>query len=354
MARSGEAGLVSHVPPAPPIPAATVVILRPSADPDATEPEVLLVQRPASMAFAPGLHAFPGGRVDPEDALPLAADRAGATPDRTAAEAADVLGGNVSPPEALALHHAALREVDEEIGVRLGGTSVLAPIALWTTPRFMPRRFATWFFVADLPPGAEPRFAPDEVAGHAWLTPTAALDALGRGRIEMWVPTTCVLERLVEIGAREARDVARGVRFGRHLAPRIVDASRDVVRLRSAGGGGLPGRTCETLLIGRRDVVVVDPGDPSEASIAAVEAGAARRGGTIRAVVLTSPDPDHAAGAEAIAIPHDVPVLTAPGAGHHLPYAVREVADAERLPADVPVTVRLGPVGSGRLEVVCS
>ena len=50
--------------PATPHPAATVVLLRPGPD----RPEILLTQRPSSMAFAGDLFVFPGGRVDEADA----------------------------------------------------------------------------------------------------------------------------------------------------------------------------------------------------------------------------------------------------------------------------------------------
>ena len=300
------------------------------------------------MAFGPGLHAFPGGRVDPEDAEPWP----GSAARRSAAEATAVLGGNVSAVDAAALHHAALREVREEVGVELAGPGNLAPIACWTTPAFMTRRFATWFFVADLPPDAEPVFQPGEVAGHAWLTPSAALDALADGTIEMWVPTTSVLERLIETGARTADEVRDRVRIGRAGLPRIVADGDDAARFRFCSAGGLPGRACETTMLGHRDLVVVDPGDPSEDAIAAIEDAAARRGGSLRAIVLTATDPDHAAGAEALAIPHELPVLVGPGAGRRLPYPTVEAADGELLPTDVAAAVRLGPAGSGRLEVV--
>ena len=52
-----------------------------------------------------------------------------------------------------------------------------------------------------------------------------------------------------------------------------------------------------------------------------------------------------------LAIPHEVPVLVAPGAGRRLPYRVVELGDGDRLPADVPIRLRLGPPGSGRLEL---
>src|SRR6187402_1831496 len=76
-------------PPAVPRPAATVVLLRPGPD----GPEILLTQRPASMAFAGDLFVFPGGRVDDDDTD----DRFGGSP----------------------LEVAAIRELFEEAGVLL-------------------------------------------------------------------------------------------------------------------------------------------------------------------------------------------------------------------------------------------
>jgi len=212
-----------------PHPAATVLLLRPGAD----EPEVLLIHRPSTMAFGPGLHAFPGGRVDPGDRGATAA-----TGGLTVDEAAIALGHNVAPGEALALHVAATREMAEEAGVRLRPAD-LAPLAHWTTPRFMPRRFSTWFFVADLPDGVEPAFSPDEVASHRWATPRAALDQMSAGEIEMWVPTTSVLQRLAEIGVRTASASRASRPRGWSPTTTIASSSSSArpARCRGASGG---------------------------------------------------------------------------------------------------------------------
>ena len=50
---------------ADPIPAATLVLMRPGP----RAPELLMIERTAAMAFAPGALVFPGGRVDPDDRL---------------------------------------------------------------------------------------------------------------------------------------------------------------------------------------------------------------------------------------------------------------------------------------------
>ncbi len=340
---------------AEPHPAATVIVLRPAES--GHEPEVLLTHRPATMAFAAGLQVFPGGRVDAADADPRLAERSA----RSAIEAARVLGGNVEPAAALALHVAAIRELHEEAGVWLGDqpagqathlwTDRLSPIAHWTTPSFMPRRFSTWFFVADLPPGAKLSFAPDEVEAHRWVTPTIALEQLAAGDIKMWIPTVSALHLLIELGAATAAEVAERHVIGRATSPQIEVVGPAETRITFGSAGGVPGRTGLAQILGRRDLVVVDPGDPSESVIDAITDVVARHGGTIQAIVLTAADPAHGAAADALAIPLTIPILVAPGGGRHLPYATRELAEAERLPADVELRVRLGPVGSGRLTI---
>jgi hypothetical protein len=215
----------------------------------------------------------------------------------------------------------------------------------------MPRRFSTWFFAADMPAGSEASFEGGEVIGHRWVSPAAALDQLAEGEIAMWVPTSSVLQELVEAGATDAAALGARITLARTSAPRILDESPTIVRFRFGAVGGVPGREGLSTLHGRRELVLVDPGDPSDEALAAIAGAVSRRAGAIRAIVLTGPQPDRAAGAEAVAIPLGIPILHAPGAGRHLPYATGELTDGERLPADVELHVRLGPAGSGRLVV---
>src|SRR5258705_12749195 len=129
-----------------PDPAATVVLLRPGPD----EPEVLLIHRPATMAFGPGLHVFPGGRVDPGDGAPTLGD--GST--EAAKAAARALGDNLPPGAALAVHRAALRELQEEAGIAIEGIDRLRPDSHWTQspPHSGPGSTRGFFF--HPPPGA--------------------------------------------------------------------------------------------------------------------------------------------------------------------------------------------------------
>ena len=221
----------------PPRLAATVALLRDGPD----GPEVLLTKRPATMAFGPRLHVFPGGALDPDDSDPRAARPAARR--RPGAIRRGLHGG----PFVVA----AIREAWEEAGVllasgpgtgrraRAGGRGRrlvpgasssahdlalrgdwLTPLSRWVTPPVVPRRFDARFFVAWLPDGAVPTFDAREVAGHDWMTPAAALEAMADGRIELWMPTSTTLQQLAGVatlgrppgsdrGARSRRPCSR-------------------------------------------------------------------------------------------------------------------------------------------------
>src|SRR5215210_4680744 len=92
--------------------AATVVLLRDRP----AGPEVYLLRRAPSMAFAAGMHVFPGGSVDPRDAAQATA-WAGPPPSHWAG----LLGCDEELARALVC--AAVRETFEESGILLAGSS---------------------------------------------------------------------------------------------------------------------------------------------------------------------------------------------------------------------------------------
>ncbi|WP_416955162.1 NUDIX hydrolase [Nocardioides sp. T5] len=219
---SGEAA------PAEPRDAATVVLLRPGP----AGPDVYLLRRQTSMAFAGGMCVFPGGGVDPRDFDDELEERglwAGPSP----AEWATRLG--CDEPKARALVCAAVRETFEESGVLLAGTgadSVVADttgddweadrVALesrevslteflekrslvlrtdllgawsgWLTPVFEPRRYRTWFFVARLPEGQVTRDVSSESSSVMWAGALDAVAQVEQEQILMLPPTwlTCL------------------------------------------------------------------------------------------------------------------------------------------------------------------
>src|SRR5689334_9393502 len=206
--------------PAPTRPAATVVLLRPK---DQTF-QLYVLKRAATMVFG-GLHAFPGGGVDPSDrpetvrpdwsellgvpgeqarAIVGAAARelfeeAGvllAGPvgelDRTVSDGhltgvvthgSETAGGNgvvgdVSAADweadraALAARKLTMTELLQRRGLRLRD-DLLLPWARWITPEFEPKRFDTWFFVALLPDGQTARDVSGESESATWISPEA-------------------------------------------------------------------------------------------------------------------------------------------------------------------------------------
>ena len=348
--------------------ASTVVLLRPGA----TGPEVLLTQRPGSMAFAANMFVFPGGRVDPADADAAVLARSAVGP----TEAGAALGGDLQPLHALAAHIAAIRELFEEAGVLLadssGGGSIpartigsartalvggevtfgqvaldldlrlrtdrLVPLSRWVTPPTLPRRFDARFFVAELPAGARVSFEGDEVAGHAWMAPGAALRAMADGDIGMWLPTSATLQQLEHV--RSIDDVRD------HLAPtalgpiEVEPVTPEVIRIVMPAGGGVAGQPVCAYLVGRRRFVLIDPGDPTGPALERAIDLVGRRGGSIVAIALTHADPDHTGGAEAMAEITGADVLGGPGSGRFLPHAVRELGDLETVAlGDVPLRV---------------
>jgi glyoxylase-like metal-dependent hydrolase (beta-lactamase superfamily II)/8-oxo-dGTP pyrophosphatase MutT (NUDIX family) len=326
------------------------------------------------MAFAPDVHVFPGGRVDPTDAHPSLVTRSVIS----AEDAAVALGGDLSPNEAIAAYVAAIRESFEEAGVLLadvgpgsspgalgaaraalvGGeigfqalaaqldltlrTDWLVPLSRWVTPASMPRRFDARFFAAELPDGAKATLEGDEVVEHAWLRPSDALAAMAAGDLGLWLPTSTTLQQLEHVtGFDDVRArLAPGV-----LGPVAVDEpAADVVRIVMPAGGGVAGQSVSAYLVGRRSFVLVDPGDPTGPGLDRAIAEAGARGGTIRAIALTHVDPDHAAGAEALALQLGVEVMVGPGGGRPLPYPVRELGDDEIIDVgDVPLRVVATP-----------
>jgi len=220
--------------PAEPRDAATVVLLRRGAD----GPEVYLLRRQVSMEFAGGMCVFPGGGVDPRDFDHTVA-WAGPSP----AEWAARLG--VDEAKARALVCAAVRETFEESGVLLAGesaesvvadttaddweadrvalekrelaltellsrrglvlrTDLLGAWSGWLTPIFEPRRYRTWFFVAELPEGQRTRDVSSESDHVVWLPVSRALEQAEAREILMLPPTYITMLEVAEYADPEA------------------------------------------------------------------------------------------------------------------------------------------------------
>lgn len=190
-------------------PAATVVITR---DGDGGGIEVLMLRRNSKHAFG-GMWVFPGGKVDPEDVDPD--------------DPAD---------ESRTARRAAVREAQEEAGVILDPDR-LTPISHWTPPPEAPRKFTTWFFIADAPGTHDIAIDGDEIQDHAWITPADALRRVDALEIELAPPTWMTLFAMTRFADVAACLADAGERPPSHFATRLGRAGEDAVAMWEGDAG---------------------------------------------------------------------------------------------------------------------
>ncbi|MFE4817407.1 NUDIX hydrolase [Streptomyces sp. NPDC056704] len=230
--------------PVAPKRAATVMLLKDTP----TTPVVHMLRRRASMAFAGGAYAYPGGGVDPRDD-----EHQIRWAGPTRAWWANRLGTDETSAQAVVC--AAVRETYEEAGVLLAGptpdtvvgdttgedweadraalvardlsfaefldrrglvirSDLLGVWTRWITPEFESRRYDTWFFVAALPEGQRTRNASTEADRTVWIRPVDAADGYDKGELLMMPPTVATLRQLIPydsaadvLAAAPARDL---------------------------------------------------------------------------------------------------------------------------------------------------
>ncbi|HEX8667178.1 MAG TPA: NUDIX hydrolase [Allosphingosinicella sp.] len=197
-----------------PIPAATLILMRPAAAGGA--PEILMIERTADMAFAAGALVFPGGRIDPEDHaaaarlapnLPDAAARIAAI--RETIEETGLAPALIPAPDsagAAALREGMARgERFAPLLERLGTApdfDALTPFARWCPNFRETRRFDTLFYLAEAPEDvAQARVQEAEATRLFWASAAAILAEIDAGRAHAIFPTRRNLERLARFGS---------------------------------------------------------------------------------------------------------------------------------------------------------
>lgn len=229
-----------NAPPVIPRPAATLIPVRDGAH----GVEVFMLKRSEGANFAPGVHVFPGGRID--DADGACAEVCDGLDDAAASHELDLAAGG------LAYRIGAIRECFEEAGLLFardagddtkGGASGellaidnpqaitefgelrrrlnagefsfaelcrerqlrlacerLVYVAHWITPKGMHRRFDTRFFVAVAPPAQTPSHDGRETIEHIWIGADEALARYQRGEFALMFATRSTLELLARHG----------------------------------------------------------------------------------------------------------------------------------------------------------
>jgi 8-oxo-dGTP pyrophosphatase MutT (NUDIX family) len=218
--------------------AATVMLVR--DDPDL---EVFMLRRNLDSEFVAGAYVFPGGAVDVDDRDPDLLARVHGRSDAEASELLELPGGG------LGFWVAAIREAFEEAGVVLArrdddgvpvslddpaiaarfeearlaigrgerpfldfvlsedlrlDAGALHLFSHWITPPGAPRRYDTWFFVAEAPEGHAYLHDDTETVESVWIRPSDALDRAEQGEIELIFPTMRSLATMGEFATADA------------------------------------------------------------------------------------------------------------------------------------------------------
>lgn len=232
-------------PPADPVDAATLVLVRDGA----AGIEVFCVERSLASRFMAGAIVFPGGRVEPDDhdaawdavssAPPDRADQLGAA---AVARALTIAACRESLEEAAILPVASAITQADALALRqtlAGGAaafraelaarrlqidrSTLVPFARWVTPAAERRRFDARFFMLRAPQGQPGVHDERETTRSLWDTPAALLDRWRRGEIQLAPPTHHTLWTLSLAASVDDALAAAAVRSLDAIHPHLIE-----------------------------------------------------------------------------------------------------------------------------------
>ena len=337
--------------PAPTRPAATVLLLRDSAQ----GLQVLMTRRSMTASFAPGAYVFPGGGVDALDAAshPQASRRATQS-DLHLTQAIAAIRESFEELGVLLARHADGRAADQSDIAALNRSAPFTPqcqalglvlaagevfvLAHWITDRDLPRRFDVPFLVARMPEGQTPVADESEQFEPVWVRPQDALERHAAGQFFIIFPTIRTLERLKAfatvdavlqacalndeplwtscpragwLAGNEARYMEHEAPFGElalvtpdgqihhHLdwqTDQPVPLLKNVQRLTAPNPGMMTGPGTNSYLVGDPNTgyIAIDPGP---ADIDHLQRMWRAAGGHIKAIVCTHSHPDHSPGA---------------------------------------------------------
>jgi recombination protein RecT len=343
-----------HREPAPPLSAATVLLLRNAATDGALE--VLMTRRSAKASFAAGAYVFPGGGIDALDSDPSTHAAAARRPTQS--------------DEHLTQAIAAIRESFEELGVllarhadgRMAGAGDIAALdrhapfaaqcqargltlaadgvfvlARWTADRDLPKRFDVPFLVASMPAGQTPVADEKEQFEPVWVRPAQALERHAAGQFFMIFPTIRTLQRLAQfanagavlaacvgetplwtscpraglLAGKESRYMEDEAPFGELAlvcpdgqivhpldwqSERAAPLLKNVQRLTAPNPGVMTGPGTNSYLVGdpATGYIAIDPGPQDAEHLERLWRAA---GGDIRMIVCTHSHADHSPGA---------------------------------------------------------
>jgi 8-oxo-dGTP pyrophosphatase MutT (NUDIX family) len=179
----------------PVVPASSVLLLRDGPL------EVLMMQRHAQSSFMPAVWVFPGGTLDDHDKRAAGSTETAAMKICAVRELLEEtgiwLGGPLADPEksrqSLLAGRITIESLLEETSVDPG---LLTLTARWVTPAGIPKRFDTWFFLAEADRDVRSTPQPSEATDLVWIRPSEALARHAQGDFPLVFPTIRNLEAI--------------------------------------------------------------------------------------------------------------------------------------------------------------
>lgn len=305
----------------------------------APELQVYWIERSPALAYLGGFHAFPGGRVGPEDS--------------------EVAVAGVDDPAEARKRAAAARELFEEIGVLLAkpGAGAASPgfpegerrlelradvldgsldfaamlagyglevdgeamiaAGRWISPPFTPRGFDTVFYLVQWPGGEEPRVVPGELSRGEWIEPAEAMARWRRGEVLLATPSKVGMAELAR-----AEDKLGAVAKALMSSPESQGG--DVERIEVTPGVVMvplpsttipPATHTNAYVVGEGECLLIDPGTDDPAALDQLSSlleRLGREGRRVVAIAVTHHHRDHHAGAAEMRRRLRVPLLAHP------------------------------------------
>ena len=216
--------------PPPARPATTVLLLRPSKPGDAASPlEVFMVVRHHAIDAFSGALVFPGGKLEEADGDPQLKARCAGADKISAGELKFRIAGVREAFEECGIllarkrgqrnliAAADLKAIEEKWRAKLTkdeasivdlveaedleiATDLMTPFAHWITPIFAPKRFDTWFYLAEAPEDQLALHDGSESVDSVWIGAQDAIDEATAGKRTLVHATTKNLELLAEGG----------------------------------------------------------------------------------------------------------------------------------------------------------
>ena len=333
--------------------------------------EIYWVRRSRKLRFMGGWHAFPGGRLADADAdAPLAGElpdariyrRSGppaAHPACALRELFEETGllavrGGLPPAAALADARAGLLAEKLDFAAWLKQRSLrldrprLRYAGRWVTPPLSRIRFDATFFLLEWlrEETLQPTVIPGELVSGEWIRPAVAVNRWEAGEAMLAQPTLQTLRILAEHGVQDGLPRLAAFHGRDPDAPKAIEF-RPAIRLIPLAAPTLPPAThTNALLVGDKDLALIDPGSPWDDQLHAlrdiVDAVIRETGGRLTAVWLTHHHGDHVGGVEWVRRVYNVPAAAHADTADRL--AERGIAVQRRL-ADGDILALDGPSG---------